>query len=52
MPVKIWKADGLWCAKWGSSGKTYCSKSKAKAKAKATKQAKAIYASGYKQKSS
>lgn len=33
--------------KWGSSGKTYYGKG---AKAKAAKQARAIYASGYKKK--
>jgi len=48
MPVKVWKKGLMWCAKWGSSGKTYCRKSKSAAKALAEKQAKAIYASGYK----
>lgn len=52
MPVRIWKAKSLWCAKWGTSGKTYCKKSKKAAKALAEKQAQAIYASGYKKKGS
>lgn len=42
MPVHKAKGGG-W--KWGKSGKTYKGKG---AKAKAMKQAKAIYASGYK----
>lgn len=41
MPIKITKSGGY---KWGKSGKTYPTK------AQAQKQAKAIYASGYKAK--
>jgi len=42
MPVK---KVGSNCYQWGNSGKKYCGKG---AKKKAQKQARAIYASGYK----
>ena len=51
MPVKCVKiGKGGYC-QWGSSGKKYrykSSKGKASARRKAHKQARAIYASGYK----
>jgi len=50
MPVKVWKTDGLWCARWGEGGKRYCGKNKASQIQRALKQAAAIYASGYKSK--
>jgi len=50
MPVKVWKTKTKWCARWGSSGKMYCGASKVKVVNLAKKQAKAIYAAGYKKK--
>lgn len=50
MPVRVWKEGDKWCARWGSSGKKYCRKSKSEAEKLAAKQAKAIYSSGYKKK--
>ncbi len=45
MPVHPVKRKGKTCYQWGRSGKIYCGKN---AKSKAAKQARAIYASGYK----
>ena len=45
MPVHKVRKNGQTCYQWGRSGKIYCGKG---AKAKAQKQARAIYASGYK----
>ena len=47
MPVHKVTKNGKTGYQWGTSGKVYFG---AQAKAKATKQAKAIYASGYKKK--
>jgi hypothetical protein len=49
MPIKVWKKGEKWCAKWGNNGKTYCGTDRKKVVAKAEKQARAIYASGYRE---
>ncbi len=55
MPIHLEKDNSGWFYQWGNSGKKYRfrlgnSKSKAEAKSKAGRQARAIYASGYKNK--
>jgi hypothetical protein len=50
MPVKSWRTKRGWCAKWGETGKVYCRKTRQAAIQAAKKQAKAIYATGWKDK--